>query len=397
MATFQVLLDSVDITTKTTSISIERELNSGVVGFTLETFNISGQKLFKSIVIKRDGSTLVSGLVIDQTDRSDITNKRIFSSLTCQDFGYLLNKRIVTQKYANKSITTIMKDLLTNKASELSQTYINDNTTLTSAEFIYMPLSDALNYLFDLAIGWHYYIDGKNGFHFFSGFESTGSTITGANIDLQGLTVNYDGVDTYNRIWIVGRKQASSTLTEIPYTANGTQIDFGVLPYEPSGLKVYFKPSGLPEYELTLVEEGQDATNADGTYNAAKKTFRVSPAKTGTFRATFYPMRQVVEYFENSTSIANYPLMEKAVTNVDVIDRLEARRYGLAQVNTASKILKTITFTTSRLLTIEIGQKLVFNVNAEAWVLTGNFLVKKVTRNITPDYEVLEVECEEIA
>lgn len=394
---YQVLLDSVDITNKTTSINIERQLNSGVVGFTLDTFNIGGVKLFKTIIIKKNSVTLVQGIVVDQTDRADVTNKRIFSNLTCQDFGYLLNKRIVAQNYTNQTITNIMKDLLTKKASELSQTNIDTNSTITSAKFIYMPLSNALNYLFDLAIGWHYYIDGNNGFHFFDGFESTGSTITATDIDLEGLTINYDGIDTYNRVWIVGRKQPSTTLSQIPYVANGTQIDFGVLPYEPYNLRVYFKPSGLPEYELDLVEEGDDASGADGTYNAAKRTFRISPAKTGDLRATFYPMRQVVEYFENSASIATYPLMEKAVTNVDVIDRLEARKYGLAEVNATSKIIKTISFQTSKLLNIEIGQKVVFNINHEAWTITGNYLVKKVTRNITPDFEVVQVEAEEIA
>jgi hypothetical protein len=398
MATYQILLDGSDITNKTTSISIERELNSGIVGFSLETFNIVGVKLFKNIIIKRNGSTFVTGMIIDQTDRADTTNKRIFTSYTCQDFGYLLNKRIVLGKYENQTITYIIKDLLSKKATELTQTYVDNNTTKTSADFVYSPLTDALEYLFDIAIGWNYYIDGRNGFHFFKGSESTfGTTITGLNIDLEGLTINYDGVDTYNRVWIIGRKQPSSVMTEIPYTMNGTQTDFGALPYEPSDLKVYFTPTGLPEYQLELVEEGQDSDGKDGTYNVAKRTINLTPAKTGSLRVTFYPMRQVVEYFENPTSLASYPLLEKAVTNVDIIDRLEARRYGIAEVNTVSKILKTISFQSSKLLDIEIGQKLVFNINSEAWVITGNYLVKKVTRNITPDFENISVECEEIA
>lgn len=399
MATFQVLLDGADITNKTISISIDRELNSGVVGFSLEAFNVSGVKIFKNVIIKRNGSTFVQGIVVDQSDKSDATNKRIFTSFTCQDFGYLLNKRVVVKKYKDDTITNIMKDLLTTKATELSLTYIDNNTTKTNADFIYMPLSNALSYLFDIAIGWNYYIDGKNGFHFFKNTESTfGTTVTGNNIDIEGLTINYDGVDTYNKIWIVGRKQALSTATEIFYTTNGTQTDFGPFPYEPSDLKVYYTATGLPEYQLEMVEDGEDSTNADGTYNITKRTFRVFPAKgTGTIRVVFNPMIQVVEYFENPTSQASYPLLEKAVTNVDIIDRLEARRFGLAEVSNSSKILKTISFQTSQLLTIEIGQKLIFNINSEAWVISGNYLVKKTSRSVTPDFEILSVECEEIA
>jgi hypothetical protein len=292
-----------------------------------------------------------------------------------------------------------MKDILTLKAPELTQTFIDNNTTKTNADFIYMPLSNALQYLFDIAIGWNYYIDGKNGFHFFKSSESTfGTTITGANVDIDGLSINYDGVDTYNKVWIVGRKQPLSKATEIFYTSNGTQTDFGPFPYEPSDLKVYYTPSGLPEYQLEMVEEGEDSTNADGTFNIAKRTIRISPAKaSGTIRVVFYPMIQVVEYFENPTSTGSYPLLEKAVTNVDIIDRLEARRYGLAEVNTSSRILKTISFQTSQLLTIEIGQKLVVNINSEAWNVSGNYLVKKTSRSVTPDFEILSVECEEIA
>lgn len=394
---YTVLLQGVNITNKVLSISIDREINSGIVGFSLETKNIGSVVIFKNIEIKKNGTTIVKGIVVDQTDKGADTNKIAFSSLQCQDFGYLLTKRIISETYKNSSISTVLKDVLNKKAPELTTTAIQSNTTKVNLKFVYQTLKDVLDSLFDIDSRWNYYIDGQNGVHFFEDYESIGPTITASKIQPTSLSINYDGVEHFNRVWIVGRKQPSATTTEIPYTLNGTQTDFGPLPYEPYNFRAYFKPSGLPEYELNFVEEGQDSAEADGTFNSARRTFRISPAKTGSLRVTFRPMKQVVEYFENTPNIETNGLMEKAVTNVDVVDRLEARRYGQAEVNYSSKILKTISFTSIHpdVLDIELGQLVPIDIVSGVWNLSGNYLISKINKSISFDNEIVEVEAVE--
>jgi hypothetical protein len=391
---YTVLLEGVNITNKVLSISIDRELNSGVVGFSLETKNIGSVQIFNEIEVKKDGTTLVKGIIVDQTDKGGDTNQLIFSSLDCQDFGYLLNKRIISESYKDETISNVMKDVLTKKAPELTTTAIQENTSKITVRYVYQTLKEVLDSLFDMDARWNYYIDGQNGVHFFKDYEALGTTITAQKIQPSSLSINYDGIEHFNRVWIVGRKQPSASTTEIPFTLNGTQTDFGPLPYEPFNLRFYFTPSGLPEYELNMVEEGQDTSSADGTYNAGKRTFKITPAKTGTLRVTFRPMRQVVEYFENSANITANGVMEKAVTNVDVIDRLEARRYGQAEVNTSSRITKTISFTSTHadLLNAELGQLVTLNIVSGAWNLNGSYLITKINKSITPDIEQVEVE-----
>lgn len=391
---YTVLLDGVNITNKVLSVSIDRELNSGVVGFSLEVKNLGSVQIFNGIEVKKNSSTLVKGIVVDQTDRGADTNKVILSSLQCQDFGYLLNKRIISATYKDETISNILKDVLAKKSPELTTTAIQDNTTKVSVKYVYQTLKDVLDSLFDMDSRWNYYIDGQNGVHFFKDYETAGTTITAQKLQPSSLSINYDGVEHFNRVWIVGRKQPSATTTEIPFTLNGTQVDFGPLPYEPYNLRFYFTPSGLPEYELNVVEEGQESNDADGTYNAGKRTFKISPAKTGTLRVTFKPMRQVVEYFENSAGITDNGLMEKAVTNVDVIDRLEARRYGQAEVNTSSKITKTISFTSTHpdILNAELGQLCSVSIVSGSWNFTGSYLITKLNKSITPELEIVDVE-----
>jgi len=390
-----------NITSRTRLVQISEVLDSGVTGFKVECRAITSAHFFHHLTVKSGATTIITGIIVDQSDRDAGGEKQTI--FTCQDYGYFLTKRIVAESYTSKTASYMLSALMTKYFTEGTGTNIDTSTeVITESKFTYVTLKDAIEYIMGMSYNWHYYIDKTKDFHFFYSYESSGTTITTAKIKTATLQVDYEGIDHYNRVWIVGRKQPSTNAINVYYTADGEQKYFGPLPYEPANLAVYFTPSGLPEYQLIIVSQGSDISNAEAVYNSKNRTFYlVDPSfYIGKLRANFKPMQQFIEYFENNSDKALYGLMEKVVKNKDVTDKLEARRYGKAEVQKSSSVKRTIRFSSDHadVRAASIGQKLTMSIATSPWSVTGDFLVTRMERTIRPEtnYATVTVEMEEL-
>jgi hypothetical protein len=390
-----------DISARTRGIQITKMLDSALTVFKLNCRAIALSHLFHKMTVKDSGTDMISGIITGQSDRSSRTDKE--TVFTCIDWGYFLAKRIVNKKYTSQLASAILEDMFSTYAADFTTTNVDESTAIiTDALFQYMPLRDCLEYIMDMSPDWHYYIDKDKDLHFFYIYESDGPAITQSNIHIDTLQVDYEGIDHYNRVWIVGSKQAAASAIDVYYTADGTQRYFGPLPYEPNSLSIHFTPTGLPEYEYSIaLEQDDDGSSYEMLYTPKSRVIYYpsyeSPG-TGVIRCNFKPLRQFIDYFENADDIADYGLMEKAVKNVTITDKIEARRYGTAEVTRASEIKRILRFQTddTNHLAADLGERCAVSISSGDWSISGNFLITGIVDTIADNYLIRQLELKEL-
>lgn len=390
-----------DITSKTQSFQTTEVLDTPILDFKVNSRAIYEAHLFDRLTIKKDGATALGGVVVDQADRN--SNSQKTTTFTCQNKGYYAQKRIVAEVYYNRTASYILNHMITKYFPEVSPSMIQESTeVLKEIKFTYVSLADAIEYIMDLMPGWRYYIDRSDRFHFFYKTDGTGVTINQSMLEMDSLGVDYEGIDHYNRVWIVGNKEAAPTAIDVYYTGDGSQKYFGPLPYEPASLAIYIKPDGLPEYQLTVGSEGSDG-DFEVYYNSKQRVFYFSDPSfmIGKIRANLKPIRQFIDYYENVADRDNYGLMERAIKNKDVTNQAETRRYGRAQVNESSVINRKIRFTSDHpdILSATLGQKRAVSIIKNEWNITGNFIFTRITRDVSASRirkEIVSVELEEL-
>lgn len=390
-----------DATAKALVFQTTEDLDKPILDFRVSARGILDVHLFHRMTIKKNGSTILSGVIVDQAERQSNGDKS--TAFTCQNKGYYAMKRIVAETYRSKTASYILTHLINKYFPEVSTTTIKPSTdVLKEVKFTYITLGDAIQYIMDLMPGWRYYIDSQDRFHFFFKTDGTGTTIIHNMLALDSLGVDYEGIDHYNRVWIVGNKEAAPTAIDVFYTSDGSQKYFGPLPYEPASLKIYIKPDGLPEYQLTVGAEGASG-EFEAVYNAKQRVFYLKdPATTpGKLRANFKPVRQFIDYYENVADIQKYGLMERAVKNKDVTNQAETRRYGRAQVQESSRTKRILRFNSDHasILNAALGEKRVVSIVTDLWNITGNFIVRRIGRDVSASRdkkEIISIELEEL-
>lgn len=395
------LSQTFDITSKTASFQTTEVLDTPLLGFKVNSRAIFKGHLFHKIIIKKDGVEALDGVIIDQADKQSQGDKT--TGFTCQNNGYYAQKRIVAEVYNNRTASYILTHLITKYFPEVSPSMIKPSTeVLKEIKFTYVMLSDAIEYIVNLMPGWRYYIDSQDRFHFFFKTDGTGAPVNQTMIQLDSLSVDYEGIDHYNRVWIVGNKEAAPNAIDVYYTADGTQKYFGPLPYEPAALKIFITPAGLPEYQLTIGAEGAEGS-FEALYNAKQRVFYLANPSfmVGALRANFRPIRQFIDYYENVPDIQKFGLMERAVKNKDVTNQSETRRYGKAQVQESSVTKRKLRFTSDHpnILNASLGQQRAVSIMKGHWEITGNFIFTRISRDIAAKrdkMEIIDVEMEEV-
>lgn len=396
-----VLNQTFDITSRTLAININERLDSDVTTFELNCKDIELVHLFNHINIYKDSTLFQSGLIINQKDSDGGKMDFKLTTFDCEDWGHLLTKRIIADTYLSTDTEAgrpdlIIKDIISKYLTEFTSTNVKTtNISIENIKFDYINIKEAIENIFDLLdVDFHWYIDKNKDFHMFYRYESDGITFTQSNIISSTLKVDYTGQEHVNRVWIVGRKQASATSIDEYYTGDGTQRYFK-LAYEPNDTEIRVN-NVLKNSKL----ESNDDGGQDFLINKIEKVFYI-PSNivtpfTGTIKATYKPTKQFIDTFENPRDIAQFGVLEKVVKNNNITDKLEARRYGKAEVKKTSTALRKVSFQSRSANTLTIGQKCTVNISSAIWDVQGIFLIKSIKRNITPGDEVVNFELEEL-
>jgi hypothetical protein len=135
--------------------------------------------------------------------------------VTCQDWGYVLDSKLVKKTYAQMDPADIVADIIANfcPAGFTTNHVQRGNFLVSLIQFNYQQPSKALESLAK-QIGWDWYIDPLKDVHFFFADTSTGSTETNpapfaiddsaGNLEWPTLDVTVDLSNMKNSVFVVG-------------------------------------------------------------------------------------------------------------------------------------------------------------------------------------------------
>lgn len=391
-----------DVSDRLLELTINEKLDRDVTTFSLKSKDIYNTHLWNHVQVKKNGSLFLTGIILNQQDSDGGIKDYKVTSFECEDWGHLLTKRLINKTYLSTDAfqgkpDLILKDILL-KVPEITTNNVRTcSTIIDKYRLSYVSTKEAIDGVFDmLSDDWHYYIDKNKDFHFFSGYESVGTTFTIDNIAVKTLKVEYSGQEHCNKVYIIGRKQESPNTIEQFFTGDEQQRYF-TLAYEPNSTNVYVDGA---EKDSSLVSN--DNGSRDFLIDKERKVVYIPEYKTpftGTIKVTYKPTVQFIDMYENKLDQKKFGNMEKAVKNSNITDKYSARQYGTAEVKKTSTTKRKITFRSREI--VEIGQKVIVNIrtyknNELYWDVVGSFLVTSVKRVITPEDEIITFELLEI-
>lgn len=386
-----------DITNRTLSIQISRSLAVESTKIEIRAKDINEAHVLNNITITLDGQQIFKGFVVSQNDEQHGPESFKFTMFECIDYSWLFNWRIVNKIIQSQTVNTAIKDILASYVPEVTSSNVDVcDTTIEELRIPYTPVSNVIKDFLDLVPGWYFYLDANNDAHFFYRYEAEGPELNRTNVKVETLSVTYNKQASVNRIWIIGAKQASQNYIEQYYTGDGKQRYFNFA-YEPNYTEIYVD-GVLKSSKLVENDDGQQ----DFLIDKKNKVFfipdNISTPFSGTIKAKYKPTVQLIDYFENARE-AKKLLLEKAIKNKDITDRLEARRYGRSEVMRRSRNIRTVSLVT--FADINIGQKVYLNITTPPWNVQGYFLVTSLSyvialEQLLTGYIEKSVELEEI-
>lgn len=364
-----------DITDSTLSLDITRSLAVESTKVRITAKGVFNTHVLNIVTIKVNGDQIFKGFVVSQSDEQQGLESFKITTFECVDFSWLFNWRVVNESISDKTVDTALKDILAKYIPEATADNVDFcSTSISDLRVPYTPVSNVIKDFLDLVPGWEFYLDGNNDAHFFYRYETEGPELNRTNTKIETLNVTYNKQAAVNRIWIIGAKQAAANFIEQYYAGDGQQRYFS-LAYEPNDMEI-FVGGTLKSSKPVENDDGQQ----DFLIDKKNKVFfipdNIQVPFPGEIKAKYRPTIQFIDYFENAAE-AKKLLIEKAIKNKDITDRLEARRYGRAEVMRRSRNIRTGSLVTSA--AVDIGQKVYLNITTPPWNVQGYFLVTSLS------------------
>ena len=265
-----------------------------------------------------NGSSIEFGGVIMEPKEIAVASDQMKYSISCRDYVYWLNKRVVTNTYNNYTSGNIVKDIVSNFTSGFTanNVYGTDSSfAISQIKFDHKAPSECIKKLAD-DIGFQWWVDYNKDVHF-GPVMTTLSPLPNNTLLVDTDTTNYGDLEfdedvsqLRNQIYYMGYKiPADYTITET-FTTDGQSTSYNTT-YEPihylTKITVTLNGStvaksldiagGLPNNQL---QDGK-------VYIYYKnKSFRwnVAPTSGQTLTITYYPMFEMVSMFNDPNAMA---------------------------------------------------------------------------------------------
>lgn len=325
---------STNITNKITSATWSRSLGDAASTLDLDCLNLTANYSMQQITLSVDGQMCFSGTIKSQSDSYDQMVKK--SSLKAIDDTDKLQRIIVAETFQNLSAKQMIAALQSKYAPWILLEHVDDiGSAIDLLSFNFETFASAVDKLSEIT-GAHWNLDADNKLHFFLDNTSIANfAFTPSRIIDGSFSLEESATELANRVWIIGAKQASNqTITQTYVGANNNQ---------------YFSLAYVPNYpsvtengvNKTIAVEKDDSNSKDYTYNKKEKVLKRKAGNLPTgviLQITYQPTVQVIDYFEDTQSIASYGLYEKAIRDKKITDKLAARSRGRAELKRVRKI-----------------------------------------------------------
>lgn len=379
-----------DITSRTRAANLDRALGEAAATLELDCFDIEENHVMDTVTLSVDGVIRFQGVVKEQDDsKNDVQRTTRFR---CVDNTDRLQRRLVAAVYENQTAKQILLDLVSQFADWVDTSLVNDiGGAIEAIRFDYDTLGDAVQKLADI-VGAYWYLDHEDKLHFFALHDGAASTNFDAttNIVRNSFQLRTTALDLANRIWVIGAKSASSTYTEQYWTGDGNNALFA-LAYEPNYPEVF--EDGIAK---TIEVDKGVTSEKDYTYDkknrVLKRTAGALPAGV-LLKSRYRPTVQIIDYFEDTGSVAVYGLYEKAIRDKKITDRAAARKRGREALKRTKGLIRLPSWQ-SRTWDVNPGE--LTNVTVSSFSFTTQARINKISITFTPADIIASYEAQEV-
>jgi hypothetical protein len=393
MTTYQIVISgeygTYDITSRTMSATWNRSLGDSASTLDIVCKNLTQNHVMGTVTLTVNGTVCFTGTVKSQSE--DSTGILKTSSLKCVDRTDVLQRLMIAETFTNQKPKQILQTLRNKYATWLDVSGVRDvGGVLDSLTFNYETFSSAIEKLAEIT-GAYWYIDASNKLRFFLDNQGISAYEFGPDRILEGsFGIDTTALDLVNRIWVIGARQSSPTAIEQTFFGDNSN-EYFLLAYEPNYPKVY-ENGVLKTIEL---EDGEVSTK-DFSYNKKFKVLRRNggPLSAGSnIKIVYNPTVQVIDYFEDTDSVARYGLYEKAIRDQKITDKMAARSRGRAELKKKKRLINRASWSTR---TWQVNPGELAKVTLGPFALDRYFRIESVDVDFSPEDVVASISAEEV-
>jgi len=273
------------------------------------------------------------GGIITSVDKSIRDGGVIRYNVNCIDYTQLLNRRIVLERYEDKTVAEIITAVIDKYATDFTYTNVNCDVLFDTMAFNRTTVSACLDKLARES-GYSWYVDYNKDIHFFPRNENPAPfeiTDTNGNYLQNTLEITDDLSQIRNTVFIRGAEERGVVRTE-EYVADGEQTN----------LSLASKFAELPTVTVATVSKtvGVDYVHNEDDYecfwNFEQKYIRFKDATKPTngqkVEITGIPLFPIIIRIFSPPSVAEYGTYEFFKEDKTIKSRQEALKYAQAQL-----------------------------------------------------------------
>lgn len=331
-----------------------------------------------------ENSTHIFGGTATAVDTTVQGGALLAYQVSCVDWSYKLNSKLVTKRYVNMDPADIIADVMTNFVPAglgFTTSHVQrGNFQVASIKFNYEQVTQVLEKLAK-QIGWEWYVDASKDIHFFLA-ENIPAPFnideTTGNIDWPSLDVSIDLTNMKNSVYVVGGNY--------PKTFNaGNAVDV----YQTDGVKTAFALAyNYDQTSIVVTLDGATQTlGIDQQTDPATVQWLYSPSGKFVRSTTLIGSGHTVKIFGNaqipilahasdSGAIATYGEIQDSVIDKQIKSVSEAQERALAEILQFGHQVYDVKFTT-RQTGLVLGQTILLN-SAKLGISNYPLIIKRI-------------------
>lgn len=332
-------------------------------------------------IIVTDGDTRIfGGGIVSVKQKAQVVNYLEYQ-VECLDYSFYLDRRLVLERFRNKTITYIIDFILDKYDTDgFTMSNVSGDISIGSISFNRITMSETIQKLAD-AVGYSWYVDYNKDIHFFpkntepAPFELND---TNGKYIWDSLEIDRSISQIRNAVFVEGGEEQGNERAE-EFVATG---DSESRRYYRLANKFAEKPTvTVNTVEVDVGTEFlTDDTTVDAQWSFQEKYIRFTdgniPAVDDVIDVSGIPLFPVIVRVQNPTSINEYGLWEFVVRDTSIQSRDEGLQRAQAELQAYRNGVVEATFNTYE-AGLRSGQ--VITINSTIHGVNESFLIQQVT------------------
>jgi len=336
--------------------------------------------------------------------------------ITCMDWGYLFDSKVVHKTYQNMDPADIVIDIVNNfSGGGFTTAHVQrGNFMIPSVKFNYEQATRCLESLAK-TIGWDWYIDPNKDVHFFFATTNTGSSETNpapfdiedasGNIQFPSIDIDISIANLKNSIYVIGgtmfRANTSGNTPDVYTTVAGQLTYYLTFPYDTTTLGTTLKVTLDGASQSIGVDGTTDPGTVNVLYNAGSGggaqggspyiKFTGDPGAGHTLKIFGNASLPIVAHLTSPSSIAAYGEFQDTIIDKQIKSIQEAQARADAELIQFDHPVYDVKFSTL-VAGLAIGQVITLN-SVKFGISNYQLLIRRVEAiGYSPNQLLFQVE-----